>query len=126
MIEHPHKILIIEDDEGDRLTIERKLKDAGYTNIAMTGTAEEGFYIATSTKPDLILCDIILPDANGFDVCRQLRERLGNSTKIIAMTGAVDALDGKKVIESEVIDCVLKDIGYGDLIRSVDYFLRPR
>ncbi|MBI4373186.1 MAG: response regulator [Candidatus Omnitrophica bacterium] len=122
MTELHRKILIIDDDDLDRLAIERSLKEAGYMEVTSTATGEEGIYIANSRKPDLILCDIALPDADGFEICRRLRKSLKDSVKIIVMTGAVDALDGEKSLEIGAVGCVVKNPGYEELIEEVNEF----
>lgn len=67
------RILNINDNDVSRFTISRLLHHEGFdTTEAATG--EEGLHHAEDDKPDLILCDIRLPDVNGYEVCRRLRE----------------------------------------------------
>lgn len=66
------KILLI-DDEGDLLEVTcKRLEISGYKVIALeSGT--RALEVAKSKKPDLILLDIVMPDKNGCDVCKELK-----------------------------------------------------
>lgn len=70
MAKHIH---VVEDDEDIRFIIYYILTDSGYT-VDESGTAKEfEAYIATE-RPDLILMDVMLPDGNGIQLCRNLKE----------------------------------------------------
>ena len=91
------KVLIVDDNEQDRKIMRRVLGKAGYEEIFIAKTGEEGVDKAKSEKPDFIILDTILPGIDGFEVCRQIREAQGQTTsKIIIMTGSVDAVDAVK------------------------------
>jgi two-component system phosphate regulon response regulator PhoB len=65
-------IHIVEDDEDIRFVIVYILSENGY-NVAESGTAREfSLYIQTG-RPDLILMDVMLPDGNGIELCRNLK-----------------------------------------------------
>jgi DNA-binding response OmpR family regulator len=68
------KVLIIEDDT----TLQRVLKDnfefSGY-EVCIAGDGRKGWLAVREFKPDLILLDIMLPEVNGFDVCRKIRKQ---------------------------------------------------
>ena len=65
-------ILIIDDDEDLSMIISDMLTDQGY-NVTLAGDSETAFGLLAERKFDLILLDINLPDAVGFDVCKELR-----------------------------------------------------
>lgn len=73
-------ILVVEDDQGQRLTIQRILEKEGY-DLLLAEDGAQGLALARSRKPDLILLDVIMPKVNGNEVCRQLKE--DESTKQI-------------------------------------------
>jgi CheY-like chemotaxis protein len=64
-------ILNVDDDEIQRYAISRLLSQAGFT-VREAATGNEALRLATS-KPDLILLDINLPDISGFEVCKRLK-----------------------------------------------------
>ena len=72
-VQRRHSILVIDDDQGQVDALTFRLNKQGYRTFG----AESGRYgmeIATEQRPDLILLDLRLPDANGFDVCQRLND----------------------------------------------------
>ncbi|HWA71002.1 MAG TPA: response regulator [Polyangiaceae bacterium] len=80
-------VLIIEDNEDSAEILMLWLTHRGCTaRIASTG--EQGLELAQAAKPDIILCDIGLPDMAGTEVCRRIREQeLGYRPVVVALTG---------------------------------------
>lgn len=91
------KILVIDDNDQDRKIIERFLKKAGYDEVILAETGEKGVESAINDKPDIVITDTLLPGIDGFEVCRQIKEKMGPSgPKVVVMTGAIDAVDAVK------------------------------
>ena len=67
------KILIIDDDEDLSMIITDMLESKGF-EVSYAASSEEAFDILSEQSFDIILLDINLPDASGFEICRQLRE----------------------------------------------------
>src|SRR6185369_6337353 len=66
------KILIVEDDANSRTYLERALKSQGYSvESAANGVA--GLEQANRSRPDLIISDILMPDMDGFELCRRVK-----------------------------------------------------
>ena len=78
-------ILIIEDDEDTLEFLDFFLTSSGY-QILSAPSGAEGLASANTESIDLILLDRRLPDMDGVDICRQLRQRLDGSVPIIMMT----------------------------------------
>ena len=92
------RILLIEDEPGLILTLTDRLHSEGYDVIAATD-GPSGLERGTRERWDLILLDVMLPGANGFDVCRDLRQR-GVTTPVIMLTArglVVDKVLGLKI-----------------------------
>jgi CheY-like chemotaxis protein len=88
------KILVIDDSDVDMLISRRCLERAGYDQIISASNAAEGIKKAIEEKPDLVVSDTMLPDNNGFEICRQIRAACGKEKpKIIITTGSIDAVD---------------------------------
>ncbi len=68
------KILHVDDVESHRYSLTRLLTHAGF-EVSAAGTGEEAMRQAVENPPDLIVLDINLPGMNGFDVCKELKER---------------------------------------------------
>ncbi len=67
------KILLIDDDEALTTVFATALKEAGFEMVTATN-GEDGLNKAKTEKPDLILLDQVLPDINGNDVLKSLKE----------------------------------------------------
>ena len=72
------KILIVEDERNIASFVSMYLKNARYTvEIARDGA--EALQKAENTKPDLVVLDLMLPDIDGLEVCRQIRVGIGRA-----------------------------------------------
>src|SRR5207237_209029 len=85
------RVLIVEDEAGLRLTLTDRLGSEGYT-VETASDGEAGLARATSGGYDLIVLDVMLPRMNGFDVCRQVRQR-GVTTPILMLTARGQVVD---------------------------------
>jgi len=118
------KILIVEDEVDLRQVIEFNLKSAGHEVVAAE-TGSEGLKLATETKPDLALLDIMLPDITGLDVCRQLKS--SPETKHIAvvmLTARGEEIDRVVGFELGADDYVVKPFSVRELTLRITAILR--
>ncbi len=113
------KILIIDDDLHDRSALERRLIEEGLGEILVAETGEEGLRKAQAEKPRLIILDTVLPDTNGFEICKELRKMLESSTKIIVTTGYVDAVDAGLALNLGADDHAVKTRDLSHLIETI-------
>ncbi len=67
------KILVVDDDESILLMIETVLKKEGYTNIQKASNAKSAVDMTKQAIPDLIILDVMLPDLDGYAVCKEIR-----------------------------------------------------
>lgn len=80
-------VLVIDDDEKLREFVAQALKKAGFKTL-FAETSEEGLALAVLSQPDLVLCDVILPDALGFETARALNLHPVTCTvPVVLMTG---------------------------------------
>lgn len=94
-------ILNVDDNDGARYAKTRTLTRAGFTVIE-AATGAQALERAMNDRPDLVLLDVKLPDINGFEVCRRLKENpltqpimvLQTSASYIATTDKIKALEG--------------------------------
>jgi DNA-binding response OmpR family regulator/signal transduction histidine kinase len=87
-------ILIVDDEPAGRDTLESLLVAYDYT-LAFAGDGKEAIHQAQTLLPDLILLDVMMPDMDGFEVCRQLRENPLTSEVPIIMVTALDDQDSR-------------------------------
>ena len=118
------KILIIEDDENIVEMIEYNLNKEGFiTSVARSG--EESIKKISSVKPDLILLDLMLPDMDGFEVCRQIKKN--NDTchiPIIMLTAKSEEIDKVTGLELGADDYVTKPFSIKELVTRIKVRLR--
>lgn len=92
-------ILIIDDEQELSESMALTLRDNGYRVLCAEDSAS-GLRAAREQRPDLILCDVVMPDASGFEtVCALRADPLTNRTPVVLITGDVEATqyagDGK-------------------------------
>jgi DNA-binding response OmpR family regulator len=86
-----HAILIVEDDPAMCMGLQDNLEIEGYRVISAL-TLREGRESALKKNPDLILLDLMLPDGNGIELCRELRAH-GFPQPIIMLTAKGEEMD---------------------------------
>ena len=118
------KVLIIEDDP----TLLRALKDnfefKGYA-VETAGDGKKGLEAALDGKPDLIILDIMLPEINGYEVCRLVREE-GLEMAIIMLTAKGEESDVVLGLNLGADDYVTKPFSIKELLARSNAFLRRR
>jgi len=87
----PKRVLLVEDEPGLVLTLTDRLKSEGY-DVHAVSDGPSGLTRATREHWDVILLDVMLPGANGFEVCRDLRQR-GITTPVIMLTARGQVVD---------------------------------
>jgi DNA-binding response OmpR family regulator len=118
------KILIIEDNEQDRKIAKRFLLKAGYTDISIAETGEEGVKKVELEKPELVITDTKLPGIDGFEVCKQIKEaKLTHNPKVIIVTGSIDAVDAVKARKLGADDYCAKTSDFSPLLEAIKHIL---
>jgi DNA-binding NtrC family response regulator len=92
----PHKVVVIDDERPILMTLEALLKRHGYEAL-LANTASAGVSLVRKNSPDLVLLDLGLPDADGLDVLRELREEWPDTQVIIltaqdSLSNAIDSI----------------------------------
>ena len=83
------RLLIIDDNETARETLTALLANSGY-QIYQANSGKEGIAVAEKVNPDVILLDVMMPEMDGYDVCRLLRKDPNLSETPIIMVTALD------------------------------------
>ena len=108
-------ILIIDDEELCRTPAAMLLRRDGW-NVIEAENGERGIELALEHRPDVILCDLLMPRINGFHVCRRVREQMElRHTKVVVMTGRDYAADRQSAEEAGVDDYLVKPIAFEEL-----------
>lgn len=114
-----HKILVVDDNEDTLYIIRERLKREGFT-VTTTKSGNSAIALAIEEKPDLILLDIMMPDINGLEVCRQLANNPEtNSIPVIFISARVLPEDLKAGFEAGAKDYIRKPIEKLELIERI-------
>jgi len=115
------KILVVEDEVALQETLIYNLKRLGY-EVDAAGDGQSALEMARSTRPDLILLDIMLPGMDGFEVCRILRQEM--STPVLMLTARDDEIDRVVGLEVGADDYLTKPFSMRELLARVKAMLR--
>jgi DNA-binding response OmpR family regulator len=116
-------LLVIDDNDELRGAIAEQLQLSGEFAAAEAATGQEGISAALELRPDLILLDVDLPDVNGREACRQMREK-GVAAPIIMLTAADTDEDTISGLEAGANDYVTKPFKFQVLLARIRAQLR--
>ena len=115
-------ILLVEDEEGLRMTLSDRLHSEGYV-VDFAADGDEGLKKATSLPFDLIILDIMLPNRSGLDVCRDVRVA-GLATPILLLTARDQIADKVVGLKLGADDYVTKPFDTLEFMARVEALLR--
>lgn len=104
------KVLLIEDEERLREALSRGLRAEGHRVLA-AGDGEKGLRLAADPTLDVIVCDILLPKRNGFQICHELRAA-GVWTPILMLTAKDGEWDEAEALDAGADDYLTKPFSY--------------
>jgi two-component system KDP operon response regulator KdpE len=117
----PPVVLLIEDEPQMRRFLRAALGDQEY-NLVEASTAREGLAQAAGRNPELILLDLGLPDADGLDVTRRIRE--WSSAPIIVISARGQERDKVAALDAGADDYLTKPFGVGELLARMRVAMR--
>ena len=116
-------ILFAEDDRRLRKLYTDSLKASGYTVIAASD-GDEALELLRSVKPKLLLLDVMMPNLDGIETCRQARKIIGSEVPIVFLT-ALDQLSNlRDCIAAGGDDYIVKSEGVAAIIQRVGHWMR--
>lgn len=121
MSNNRYKILVVEDDDNIRSLIGTILETGGYQMIP-THTCQMGKTLFSSHNPDLVILDLGLPDADGTEFIRFVRE--ASRTPIIVLSARASELDKVEALDMGANDYVTKPFGNAELLARIRAALR--
>jgi len=116
------KILIVEDDPHILLGLEEVLQSEGY-ETASCSRGDEAVATVAKFQPALIVLDVMLPGASGYDICKQLRVKK-NPTPILMLTAKGQEIDKVVGLDLGADDYVTKPFGVRELLARIQALLR--
>lgn len=115
------KILVIDDEAGLRELVRINLEHDGY-GVIQASNALEGLEMVQTQHPDMVILDIMMPDMDGLEACRRLREF--SSIPVLMLTARVQSKDVVTGLDSGADDYMLKPFNMEELSARVRALLR--
>jgi len=117
----PETILVVEDEPALQETLVYNLEKEGYT-VRAAGDGRAALQVARELKPDLLVLDVMLPELDGFEVCKVLRKE--SSVPILMLTARDDEIDRVVGLEVGADDYLTKPFSMRELLARVKAQLR--
>jgi DNA-binding response OmpR family regulator len=116
------RILLVEDNEGLAQVIQRGLQQQGF-NVDVAHLGRQGEDLAASEEYDLVILDVMLPDHDGMQLCRNLR-RLGVSSYVLMLTALSATSQKIAALEMGADDYLTKPFEFPELLARIRALLR--
>jgi DNA-binding response OmpR family regulator len=112
------KILVVEDDVHQAVLMVRMLSQAG-CNVMAVHTGKKGMELALENQFDLIALDVCLPDLDGFEICKELKQRhISRQTPIVFVSGNCDEEKMQHGLKLGAVDYITKPFPF-DFVRRM-------
>lgn len=115
-------ILLVEDEKGLIITLTDRLRSEGF-DVQTADDGEKGLAMAVSGGFDLIVLDVMLPKKNGYDVCRDLRQK-GINTPVLMLTAKGETIDKVLGLKLGADDYLTKPFEVMELLARIEALLR--
>jgi len=115
------KVLVVEDDRTLLEVLQYNLTKEGY-DVLTASDGAEGLETARSSKPDLVILDVMLPKIDGYEICRILRREM--TVPILMLTAKIEETDRVVGLEVGADDYVTKPFSMRELMARVRAMLR--
>jgi two-component system OmpR family response regulator len=116
------RVLVVEDSVKMAAALKRGLEEEGYAvDVARTGV--DGLWMAVENPNDVIVLDVRLPDMDGFEVCRRLRER-GQWAPVIMLTARDAVADRVRGLDAGADDYLTKPFAFTEFVARTRALLR--
>jgi DNA-binding response OmpR family regulator len=115
-------ILIVDDDPAIRKFVQVNLEARGYA-VFTADNGENGIRMAEKEKPDLVLLDIVMPEMDGFEVCRRIRQ--WSQVPVIMLSAREGENDKDTCAACGANDYMTKPFVLRELLSQVKTLLKP-
>ena len=116
------RVLVVEDEGRMAALLQRGLQEEGYA-VDLAATGEDGIWLATENAYDAVLLDVLLPDLDGFEVCRRLRDA-GRWAPILMLTARDAVPDRVNGLDAGADDYLTKPFAYPELLARLRAVIR--
>lgn len=119
------KILLVEDEVIIRASIAEILRHYNY-DVVVAENGKQGLLTALAEKPDLIVCDVMMPEMDGFEMLSELRKQADFDIPFIFLTARVQADDIREGMNLGADDYIFKPFKSADLVKAIETRLNKR
>lgn len=116
-----YRILVVDDNRDSAMSMAKLLELSGYS-VAKVFTGRDALQQVETEPPRVVLLDIGLPDLNGYEVARELRQRYDGKLSLIALTGWGQDADRRRAEEAGFDLHLLKPVDYSQLLEVLQSF----
>ncbi len=115
----PVKVLVVDDERNILDIIRFNLEVEGY-EVITSCEGEEALRLVGEQRPDLILCDMMMPEMDGLEVCRRLKaDGRTNHIPVVVLSARTQAQDKVASIEAGADDFITKPFEFSDLVARI-------
>jgi signal transduction histidine kinase/CheY-like chemotaxis protein len=114
--ETPRKRILVVEDNADNREMMRILLETSGHEVHDAGDGVSGVELAVQLEPDTVLIDIGLPGIDGYEVARQIRSKLGDRSRLIALSGYGQQKDRERAFDAGFDDHLLKPVDPARLV----------
>jgi CheY-like chemotaxis protein len=120
------KVLVVDDSLSVRKVVEKALEGRGLQVLAAASGAE-AIAMIDRERPDVVICDVILPDKDGYQICQYVRTHptIG-ATPVLLISGIDNGTVQARAAEVRSDEVLFKPFGVEDLVRKIDHLLAGR
>jgi CheY-like chemotaxis protein/predicted regulator of Ras-like GTPase activity (Roadblock/LC7/MglB family) len=120
------KVLVVDDSLSVRKVVEKALEGRGLQVLA-AASGVEAIEVLERDRPDVVICDVILPDQDGYQICQYVRSHAAiSATPVLLISGIDNGTVQARAAEVRSDEVMFKPFGVDDLVRKIDRLLAGR
>ena len=120
------KVLVVDDSLSVRKVVEKALESRGL-EVLSAASGSEAIEVLERDRPDVVICDVILPDKDGYQICQYVRSHAAiGTTPVLLISGIDNGTVQARAAEVRSDEVLFKPFGVDDLLRKIDRLLSRR
>ncbi len=117
------KILVIDDTVDITKLIKISLESEGY-DVVTANSGMEGIKKVLTERPDLVVLDVVMPGANGYEICARIKDEISSSLPVIMLTAQVRTIDERIGFMSKADAYIRKPESTEKLLPEIERLLK--